>query len=187
MKTERPEVQALLVVDMQRAFVQGAGAVPAARGLLIAVSTQLAKARAAGAEVVHLQNDGTRETGDEPGTAGWELALEPAEGASLIRKTEDDAFVGTHLEALLRGRGVLACSIAGVLSEMCVAATARGALQRGFGVVIAHDSHATYDVPEQGPSAPSVPARLAARAAEWALGDGPCFVPSAADVSFHAP
>lgn len=186
-QTQGPDVQALLVVDMQRAFVQGADAVPAAPGLLTAVKTQLSRARAAGAQVVHLQNDGTSETGDEPGSHGWELALEPVEGESLIRKTEDDAFVGTHLDTLLRDRGVGACSITGLLSEMCVAATARGALQRGFAVVIAHDSHATYDVPEQGPSAPAVPARLAARAAEWALGDGPCFVSSAAEVRFRAP
>jgi hypothetical protein len=30
---------------------------------------------------------------------------------------------------------------------MCVAATARTALARGFRVVLPHDGHATYDIP----------------------------------------
>jgi Isochorismatase family len=33
------------------------------------------------------------------------------------------------------------------MSEMCVSATARSALQRGIAVVLAHDAHATYDIP----------------------------------------
>jgi nicotinamidase-related amidase len=30
---------------------------------------------------------------------------------------------------------------------MCVSAIARSALQRGIAVVLAHDAHATYDIP----------------------------------------
>lgn len=186
MRTVEPNVQALVVVDVQRAFVEGRSAVPDADLLLSAIKTQLAAARAVQALVVHLQNDGTNETGDAPGTDGWELALEPGAGELVIRKAADDGFSGTSLETVLREGGVAACSIAGVLSEMCVAATARRALELGFGVVMAHDSHGTYDVPEQGPAAPGVPARLARRAAEWALGDEPGFVSSAADIRFQA-
>ncbi|MDQ2850573.1 MAG: isochorismatase family protein [Actinomycetota bacterium] len=187
MRTEEPDVQALVVVDVQRAFVEGRSAVPDAERLLSAIKIQLAAARAARAQVVYLQNDGTSETGDAPGTDGWELALEPDAGELVIRKAKDDGFCGTSLEAVLREGGVAVCSIVGVLSEMCVAATARQALELGFGVVMAHDSHGTHYVPEQGPAAPGVPARLARRAAEWALGDEPCFVSSAADIRFQAP
>ena len=37
--------------------------------------------------------------------------------------------------------------ICGALSEMCVSATARGALARQLKVVIAHDAHGSHDVP----------------------------------------
>ena len=160
MRTGEPNVQALVVVDVQRAFFEGSVAVPDAERLLAAIKTQLVAARAARAVVVYLQNDGSSETGDAPGTDGWELALEPGVGELVLRKAQDDGFSGTKLEAVLRDGGVAACSIAGVLSEMCVAATARRAIGLGFGVVMARDSHGTYDVPEQGLAAPGVPARL---------------------------
>ncbi|WP_343578390.1 isochorismatase family protein, partial [Acinetobacter sp.] len=53
---------------------------------------------------------------------------------------------------------------------MCVAATARAALARGYAVLLPHDAHATYDVPA-GPGSEAVPAAMSARAAEWSLGD----------------
>jgi hypothetical protein len=49
------------------------------------------------------------------------------------------------------------------MSEMCVSATARSALQRGIAVVLAHGAHATYDIPAR-------PAATVARVAERALG-----------------
>ena len=63
----------------------------------------------------------------------------------------------------------------------------RSALRRQLGVVIAREAHATYDVPEQGSLAPSVPARLAARAAEWSLGDEPVMVDRSWQVAFARP
>lgn len=75
----------------------------------------------------------------------------------------------------------------GVMSEMCVAATVRAALAHGFRVVLAHDSHATYDVPAFAADESAVPADLAARAAEWSLGDEVEIVAGAAQVDFVAP
>jgi len=62
--------EALIVVDVQVAFVSGVGAVPRAEPLTQAVSalvtTLVTKAGAAGAVVVHLQNDGPTGAVDEP-------------------------------------------------------------------------------------------------------------------------
>lgn len=178
------EPDCLIVVDIQRSFIEGDSAVPARDTLMPAVQTQLAAARRSGALVIHLQNDGTPETGDEPGTWGWELAndLEPSE--IVIRKTGDSGFAGTDLHALLQSRGVTAMSICGVMSEMCVAATARSAMELGYDVVVAHDSHATYPVPPYGLGEPEIPAEFAARAAEWSLGDVVFIPPAATDVRF---
>ena len=51
-------VQALVIVDAQRAFVSGIDAVPASGTLVPALDELLQRARAARALVVHLQNDG---------------------------------------------------------------------------------------------------------------------------------
>ncbi|PJN39461.1 streptothricin hydrolase [Streptomyces sp. CB02959] len=182
-------VQALLVVDVQSAFVSGAEAVPDAARVLDRTRGLLARARAAGALVVHLQNDGEPGTVDAPRTPGWELHLpvEPGPREHVVRKTEDDGFAGTGLGALLTGAGVTELAVCGVLSEMCVAATARTALVLGHRVVLPHDAHATYDIPAAPGISGTVPAAMSSRAAEWALGDEVEIVPHAAAVPFAAP
>ncbi|WP_320672027.1 isochorismatase family protein [Patulibacter defluvii] len=181
-----PPVEALLLVDLQRAFVDGPDAVPDGERVLATARRLLAAARGAGALVVQLQNDGRPGTVDEPGAPGWALALAPTGDEPVIRKREDDGFAGTPLAATLDGRGVRSLAIAGVLSEMCVAATARTALARGLRVVLPHDGHATYDVPPAPGILERVPAALAARAAEWSLGDEVEIVPEATAVRFVA-
>jgi streptothricin hydrolase len=167
-------VQALLVVDMQRGLLAGPAAVVGAGGLVSRVATLMRRATEAGALVVQLQNDGQPGEADEPGTPRWELALG---GGTVVHKTTDDGFADTPLAELLAERGVRRVAICGVLSEMCVSATARGALARGLGVVLPHDGHTTYDLDD-------IPAATVARVAEHALGDEPDLVTSTTDVTF---
>jgi nicotinamidase-related amidase len=178
--------QALVVVDVQRAFVSGPDAVPDHERLMRATERLLDQARAGGALVVFLQNDGPAGAPDQPGTEGWALAPAVRPGETVLRKAEDDGFEGTDLEALLRAGGVEAIAVCGVLSEMCVAATARAAMDRGFQVLLPHDAHATYDVPPGPGDSPGVPARMAARAAEWSLGDEVVIVDAASGIGFGA-
>lgn len=182
-------VQALIVVDVQSAFVSGPDAVPAAPRMLVCVKDLMAKARTAGALVVQLQNDGPEGAPDEPGTPGWELHLPADEDRRdvVIRKTEDDGFQDTPLARLLTESGIQALAICGVMSEMCVSATARTALAQGYRVVMPHDAHATYDIPAAPGISDMVPAAMVSRVAEWALGDEVDIVPHAADVTFEPP
>ncbi|MEU7644784.1 cysteine hydrolase family protein [Streptomyces huasconensis] len=182
-------VQALILVDMQSAFVTGDGAVPDARRLLDRVRDLLARARGSGALVVQLQNDGEPGAPDEPGTPGWRLHLpvEAERGETVVRKTVDDGFEETGLEELLREAGATDLAICGVMSEMCVSATARTALELGFRVVLPHDAHATYDIPAAEGISDLVPAAVASRVAEWALGDEVEIVARARDVRFTKP
>ncbi|MEJ1130150.1 isochorismatase family protein [Variovorax sp. CCNWLW225] len=177
--------QAVLVVDVQFGFVKGPEAVPGSTALLPALESLLARARVANASVIFLQNDGPPGAVDEPDTAGWQLYFVPQEGDQVVRKSEDDGFMGTELHTLLKAKGIQNIAICGVLSEMCVAATARSAMQRGYGVILPRDGHATYDVPSGPGGSPPVPAALAARAAEWSLGDEILIVPSVAEVVFE--
>lgn len=182
-------VDALLLVDVQRAFVAGQGAVPAADQLVGSLSTMLDKARAAGVPVIQLQNDGPHGAVDEPGQPGWELHF-PARGHDreiVIRKTKDDGFDGTPLAEVLRVHGIQRLAVGGVMSEMCVLSTARTALARGLGVVLPHDGHATYDIGPAPGSHDTVPAALASRVAEWALGDEVEIVAHSVDIRFAEP
>lgn len=157
---------ALLLIDAQRAWLEGEVAVPDAEGLLHRLAHMLAAARSAGALVIHLQNDGSPGALDERGKPGWFIhaAVEPQRGEPVIRKVRDDGFDGTPLAALLAHNGVTRIAVAGLLSEMCVSATVRGALTRGLQVILVRDAHATYDLDE-------IPAAIVARVAEHALGD----------------
>ncbi|MBT1158172.1 isochorismatase family protein [Aminobacter anthyllidis] len=175
---------ALIVVDVQNAFVSGAEAVPAHARLLAAVATLLVNARASGVPVIFIQNDGPAGAVDEPHTSGWELHFPPRPGEHVVRKEVDDGFDGTGLNDLLTASGVRTMAICGMLSEMCLAATARTAMAIGYGVILPHDGHATYDVPPGPGGSEGVQAHLAARAAEWSLGDEVVIVPKASDVSF---
>ncbi|MFI1383497.1 isochorismatase family protein [Embleya sp. NPDC020886] len=186
MTTKIEPVSALLVVDVQVAFVTGAGAVPAAERVVERVAALIGRARAGGALVVHLQNDGPVGADDEIGTPGWELRLPVEAGPSevVIRKTEDDGFDGTPLGDLLTRAGVTGVAVCGVMSEMCVGATARAALERGYRVVLPHDAHATYDIPAAPGISEAVPAPMVSRVAEWALGDEVEIVAHAEEVTF---
>jgi streptothricin hydrolase len=164
-------VRCLIVVDLQAAFVAGSDAVPGAATLLAAATDLLDRARQSRSLIIHLQNDGAPGEPDEPGTAGWALHVEPEAGETVIRKTGDDGFEGTDLGDILAARDIRRLAITGLLSEMCVSATARSARQRGLDVVLPHDAHATYDIPVRAGIAAAVPAAAVARVAEWALGD----------------
>jgi nicotinamidase-related amidase len=111
------------------------------------------------------------------------LYFSPRSHETVVRKARDDGFDGTDLDGILTALGVRNIAICGVLSEMCVAATAREAMRLGYGVLLPHDAHATYDVPA-GPGSESVPAAMAARAAEWSLGDEIRICASADEVRF---
>ncbi len=175
---------ALLLVDLQRGFLTGTTAVPAADVVVSAAEVLLEAARLSGAPVIHLQNDGPPGAIDEPGHPGWQLHLQPQAAEPVIRKTGDDGFAGTSLGALLTARRVRHLVVCGIQSEMCVAATVRAALASGMAVLLPHDAHATYSIPASDKYGPQVPAATVARVAEWSLGDRLQLVPHARDVGF---
>ncbi|WP_426362664.1 isochorismatase family protein [Streptomyces sp. E-08] len=182
-------VDALIVVDVQSAFVTGEGAVPAAGRIVDRTSDLIERARRDGAFIAHLQNDGPPGAEDEPHTPGWELhhAVEPGPAEVVIRKPYDDGFEDTALGEALTGAGVRAVAVCGVMSEMCVQATARTALALGYRVVVPHDAHATQDIPAAPGIGEAVPAATVSRVAAYALGSDAETTVTAADVTFTAP
>jgi nicotinamidase-related amidase len=137
---------ALLVIDVQQALCSGEWAAFDIDGVVDRINAVAAKARAAGAPVLliqHEEDDGPLQADSE----GWQLyerlGVEP--GDVRVRKTASDSFHRTELHALLQARGVTQLVVGGLQSEFCVDSTVRGALARGYPVVLLADGHSTLD------------------------------------------
>ena len=118
----RAPAQALVIVDAQTGFLEGEKAVAEAAQLGTRLGDLLAKARQAGALIIHLQNDGAVGAVDEPGQPGWQLHLPPAEHEQVIRKSRDDGFAGTSLGQLLESYEIRRIVIGGLLYRRCASA-----------------------------------------------------------------
>ncbi|MBK9927602.1 MAG: cysteine hydrolase [Anaerolineales bacterium] len=68
------------------------------------------------------------------------------EGEPIIYKHEPNSFLKTDLLELLKGWGIERVVITGMMTHMCVDATARAASDLGFQVIIAEDACATRDL-----------------------------------------
>jgi ureidoacrylate peracid hydrolase len=80
-----------------------------------------------------------RTEGLRRGTWGAELVRELPLPDYEVEKTRYSGFHNTTLEPLLRGLGVETILLAGVITNMCVEATARDAFHRDFRVVVLRD------------------------------------------------
>lgn len=137
--------RALMLVDVQRNMLEGANPIPDADDVRPRIQELLTDARASGLLVVHVQNDGTADDPDVPGTEGWELVFEPAPGELVVRKTVKNTFQeNPDLDDTLRARGIDSLTVAGMQSDHCIRATIEGALDLGFDVDLASGAHATY-------------------------------------------
>ena len=176
---------ALIVVDMQRAFVQPDGRFPKLMSVLapgaidqyregirtsVVPNAQrlIAAFRAAGLPIA-FTGAGTR-TGDGKDLAGWlrgfddvsrqvigspvwpsvedfdwgmDASVAEREGEMVVEKTTADPFISTDLAERLRTRGVTTVVVCGLTTDVCVAATARGAADRDFSTIVAEDACAT--------------------------------------------
>ena len=161
----------VVVIDAQNEYLDGKLALPDVRPALEALSRLIAKAREAGAPVVHIAHKG-RPGGlfDREGHGGAIIeAVRPAGGERVIEKPLPNAFTQTSLDAELKALGRTSLVMAGFMTHMCVSSTARAALDLGYRVTVTADAAATRDLPD--PLGGVVSAEALHRAALAALGD----------------
>jgi streptothricin hydrolase len=136
---------ALILVDAQRNVLEGEEPVRGAAEVRPALERLLASARACGATVIHVHNDGQPSDPDEPETEGWELVFRSVGDELVVRKSEPNAFGSNpQLAQVLRDEGVDRVATAGMQSEFCVQGTSLGAISEGFEVSVPRGAHATY-------------------------------------------
>jgi nicotinamidase-related amidase len=133
----------LLLVDVQKNMLEPPAPVPGAASVGPEIERLLERARAAGAVIVHIRNNGSGDDPDAPATTGWELVHDVRPGEHVVDKHESDAFAGTPLEDLLPARSSVV--VVGMQSEYCVRETSLAALRRGHAVTLVRGAHATYD------------------------------------------
>jgi len=154
---------ALLVVDMQRYFVDPAssGCLPWAAQVVGRVGALVSFFRARGRPVVFTVHAHAPDGSDGGNMAWWwdgllregtwaaELhpAIVPAEGEPVLRKNRYDAFLGTDLDGILRRGGVTDLVVTGCKTNLCCETTARDAFCRDYRVKFAADATATVTEP----------------------------------------
>jgi nicotinamidase-related amidase len=137
--------RALLIVDIQNDYFPG--------GRMELVGAEAAAGRAAellsafresGEPVFHIQHvwDAPDAPFFAPGTEGVEIhsSVTPAEGEPLITKEHANAFLETSLADDLHAAGVKDVVICGMMTSMCVDASARASDDLGFKTSIAADA-----------------------------------------------
>jgi nicotinamidase-related amidase len=175
---------ALLVIDVQNGVVGNGYDRDTVVGNVV---TLVAKARAAGAEVVWVQHDS-----DElvRGSESWEYVPELVrrEAEPLVQKAYPDSFEDTGLEAVLASRGVGRVVVAGAQTDECIPATLHGAITRGYDATLVEDAHTTEDLSAFG--APSPDKVIAHTNLYWRYHRAPgrsAGTVSTADAAFDAP
>ncbi|MGI9609135.1 MAG: cysteine hydrolase family protein [Acidimicrobiia bacterium] len=170
-----PATTALLVIDMQRDFLDpdgmsavGGEAVSELRKVIPAVQRLTTAARTAGVRVIHTREGYASDLSDvsqakadrssvgEPGPLGrflvrgepghdFAAGFEPIPGEAVIDKPGFGAFFASDLEALLKAVSVTHLIIAGITTQCCVHSTLREAVDRGFYCLTVADACAAFD------------------------------------------
>lgn len=87
-----------------------------------------------------------------PGTEGSEThrKVTPIAGEPVVIKNRPSSFVGTNLDDLLRTAQIDHLIICGAMSQMCVDATTRAAVDMGFKATVVEDACAAANVTFNG-------------------------------------
>jgi nicotinamidase-related amidase len=140
----------LVVVDAQREYVDGRLPLTGVGPALSEIGKLLARARAAGTPVIHIQHKGKPGGAFGPDTPGFPIVGEaaPLAGEQVIEKSLPNAFAGTALKGALDATGRKELILAGFMTHMCIEATARSALDHGLRATVVASAAATRDLPD---------------------------------------
>lgn len=138
-----------MIVDVQQCMFALPQPLHRGEEVVRRIAGLLARARAQGLPVVHVQHDGGPGHVLAKGSAGWphHPLVAPRDGEIVVEKQHSSAFHDTDLDRRLSDAGIDRLVIAGMQTEMCVDSACRGAVALGYRVVLVTDGHTTYDTP----------------------------------------
>src|SRR5688500_855654 len=169
-----PKRSALVVIDMQNAFVAPGAPmeVPAARGIVAPINRLAAELRRRGVTIIWIAHENRKDGRDWAGffdafvapgkraaaatalAAGSELQklwpeLDVAAGDLRAGKNRYSPFIRSDFEKLLKERGIDTLLIAGTKTNVCCECTARDAMMLDYKVVLLSDCTAALSDDEQ--------------------------------------
>ena len=136
---------ALVLIDIQNDYFDG-GRWPVDKMHDAAANAArlLANARASGQMVIHVRHEIPSPEAPffRPGSKGAEIhqSVCPQEGETVILKHRPNAFKDTNLASLLDENTIKNLVICGAMSQMCIDATTRAAVDRGYAVTLIEDA-----------------------------------------------
>ena len=137
---------ALVVIDVQQGMFQ----IPDfhlhdGEGTVERIALLVARARESGTPVFFVQHDGGPDHPFHPGKPGFAFheKLTPLAEDYVTVKHRGSAFHGTDFDSKLRSAGIGTLIVCGMQSEYCVDSAVRGAVERGYSVVLVADGHTT--------------------------------------------
>jgi nicotinamidase-related amidase len=143
-----PTVAALLLIDVQRAFLDPRYGVRNNPQAEMNIARLLELWRQTGRPVLHVCHDSVEPHSmlrpDSPGNALQGLAT-PLPGERVYRKHVNSAFIGTTLKADLHMDGIDTLVIVGLTTNHCVSTTTRMAGNLGFKTFVVSDATAAFD------------------------------------------
>jgi nicotinamidase-related amidase len=147
-------MDAMIVVDMQVGLLNGEPKhdLP---GVVDRINRLTAIVRKRSGRVLWIRHCGSAGDDFEPNTPGWSFLpeLDRNERDLVVRKTLNDPFAGTDLEAVLAELAPDRILIAGWATDFCVDATVRSAVSNNHHVVVVGDGHTLNDRPHLAASA----------------------------------
>jgi len=139
---------ALLIIDIQNDYFPGGTHVlyqPESAGEN--AGKLLKDARGKGLEIIHIQHIATNEGADFflPNTEGAEInyCVKPMNGERIIQKNYPNSFRETELLDYLKNKNIENLVVCGMMTDVCVDATVRAALDLGFNTLLVGDACAT--------------------------------------------
>ena len=140
---------ALILIDFQTGFdapLWGGRNNPDAEAKAGALLVHWRKHGAPVLHVRHLSTEAGSPLGAATGGIDFKPEVTPIGGEPVFEKSVNSAFIGTNLEAHLRGSAISDLVICGLTTPHCVSTTTRMAANLGFGVRLAHDACASFAV-----------------------------------------
>ncbi len=139
---------ALLIIDVQNDYFVGGTHTLYQPEIAGENAGKLLKdAREKGIEVIHIQHIATNEGADFflPNTYGAEIndCVKPLEDEKIIQKNYPNSFRETKLLSYLRALGIEDLVVCGMMTDVCVDATVRAAMDNGFNTTLIGDACAT--------------------------------------------
>jgi len=141
-------MDAMLVVDMQVGLLNGDPKHDLA-GVIARINRLATKIRSQSGTVIFVQHCGGKGDDFEPLTPGWallpELDRDPTD--IVVRKTLNEPFTGSELQARLETIAPDRVLITGWATDLCVDSTVRSAIANHHNVVVVADGHTLSDRP----------------------------------------